>query len=329
MTYVAFRQEKEYRLPFYLAMEEYVAREFPAQDYFFMWQVEPTVIFGRNQLVENEVDIDYCRANNIQFYRRKSGGGCVYADKSNIMLSYITPSTNVNFTFNRYMLMVEHALQKLGVDARTTGRNDILVGGKKISGNAFYHLPQRSIVHGTLLYDTNLEHMVRATTPSNAKLKSKGVQSVRQHVTTLNSYITISIDELKQSLRNTLCSSERLLTPGDLAAIEEIESNYYAPSFIYGNRGRARDGEGLIVKNMRIEGVGEFNVNIKPAGNAVADINIAGDFFVVGDIDSMLLSRLKGVELNAAAIEAALKGVDTETVIMNLKKEQLINLLLN
>ena len=80
---------------------------------------------------------------------------------------------------------------------------------------------------------------------------------------------------------------------------------------------------------MRIEGVGEFNVNIKPAGNAVADINIAGDFFVVGDIDSMLLSRLKGVELNAAAIEAALNGVDTETVIMNLKKEQLINLLLN
>ena len=149
MIYITFQKSKEYNLPFYLAMEEYVARELPAQDYFFMWQVEPTVIFGRNQLVDNEVDTDYCRANNIQFYRRKSGGGCVYADKSNIMLSYITPSTNVNFTFNRYMLMVEHALQKLGVDARTTGRNDILVDGKKVSGNAFYHLPQRSIVHGT------------------------------------------------------------------------------------------------------------------------------------------------------------------------------------
>ena len=72
--------------------------------------------------------------------------------------------------------MVEHALQKLGVDARTTGRNDILVDGKKVSGNAFYHLPGRSIVHGTMLYDTNLEHMARATTPSDCKLKSKGVK---------------------------------------------------------------------------------------------------------------------------------------------------------
>ena len=110
MTYVALPGDKQYRLPFYLAMEEYVAREFPAQDYFFMWQVDPTVIFGRNQLVESEVDCEYCNSNGIQMYRRKSGGGCVYADMSNIMLSYITPSSNVNFTFNRYMLMVEHAL---------------------------------------------------------------------------------------------------------------------------------------------------------------------------------------------------------------------------
>ena len=327
MTYVAFQHEKEYRLPFYLAMEEYIARELPAQDYFFMWQVEPTVIFGRNQLVENEVDMDYCRANNIQFYRRKSGGGCVYADKSNIMLSYITPSTNVNFTFNRYMLMIEHALQKLGVEARTTGRNDILVGGKKVSGNAFYHLPQRSIVHGTLLYDTNLEHMVRATTPSDAKLKSKGVQSVRQHVTTLNNYISVSIEELKYSLRTTLCDGEIMLTAKDIEAIEAIESCYYNPSFIYGNRNRAFTGDGLVVKNRRIEGVGEFNVNMKLDGGTISDINIAGDFFVVGDLDSMLLSRIKGVACDAAALDSALGGCDCCAVIMNLKKEQLINLL--
>lgn len=327
MTYVTFHHEKEYRLPFYLAMEEYIARELPAQDYFFMWQVEPTVIFGRNQLVENEVDMDYCRANNIQFYRRKSGGGCVYADKSNIMLSYITPSTNVNFTFNRYMLMIEHALQKLGVEARTTGRNDILVGGKKVSGNAFYHLPQRSIVHGTLLYDTNLEHMVRATTPSDAKLKSKGVQSVRQHVTTLNNYISVSIEELKYSLRTTLCDGEIMLTAKDIEAIEAIESCYYNPSFIYGNRNKTFAGDGLVVKNMRIEGVGEFNVNMKLYGDTISDINIAGDFFVVGDLDSMLLSRLKGVACDAAALDSALDGCDCSAVIMNLKKEQLINLL--
>ena len=322
MVYVKLPVETEYRLPFYLAMEEYVAREFPAQDYFFMWQVEPTVIFGRNQLVDSEVDRVYCNDNGIQVYRRKSGGGCVYADKSNIMLSYITPSSNVNFTFNRYMLMVEHALQKLGVDARTTGRNDILVDGKKVSGNAFYHLPERSIVHGTMLYDTNLEHMARATTPSDCKLKSKGVESVRQHVTTLNRYISLSIEELKQFFRTELCDDERVLSAADIAAIEEIEREYYTPEFIYGNNPAYS-----IVKTRRIEGVGEFRASIDAKDGKVRKIDLAGDFFITGEIDSMLLSRLKGVELEPGALASALDGVDCGAVIMNLKKEQLINLL--
>ena len=120
MTFVQLPDERVYRLPFYLAMEEYIAQSFPPQDYFFMWQVPPTVIFGRNQLIDNEVNVGFCKSKGIEFYRRKSGGGCVYADEGNIMLSYITPDTNVNFTFNRYMTMVEHALQKLGVDARAT-----------------------------------------------------------------------------------------------------------------------------------------------------------------------------------------------------------------
>lgn len=324
MTYVALPNDKDYRLPFYLAMEEYVAREFPAQDYFFLWQVEPTVIFGRNQLVDSEVDRVYCNDNGIQVYRRKSGGGCVYADKSNIMLSYITPSSNVNFTFNRYMLMVEHALQKLGVDARTTGRNDILVDGKKVSGNAFYHLPGRSIVHGTMLYDTNLEHMARATTPSDCKLKSKGVESVRQHVTTLNRYISLSIEELKQFFRTELCDDERVLSAADIAAIEEIEREYYTPEFIYGNNPAYS-----VVKSKRIEGVGEFRVSIDAKGGVARKMNLTGDFFVIGDIDTMLLAKLKGVRLEREALEKALCGVDCGAVIMNLTEEQLINLLID
>ena len=322
MTHIILPEEKEYRLPFYLAMEEYVAREFPAQDYFFMWQVKPTVIFGRNQLVESEVDTDYCRNNGIEMYRRKSGGGCVYADMSNIMLSYITPSSNVNFTFNRYMLMIEHALQKLGVDARTSGRNDILIDGRKVSGNAFYHLPSRSIVHGTMLYDTNLEHMARATTPSDSKLKSKGVDSVRQHVTTLNKYISLSIEELKEHFGHELCNSSRLLTANDILAIERIEQEYYTPEFIYGNNPAYS-----IVKEKRIEGVGEFHASIDVKDSKIRKINLAGDFFIIGDIDSMLLSRLKGAALEKEAIAAALDGIDCGTAIMNLKKEQLINLL--
>ena len=323
MIYVKLPNAKSRRLPFYLAMEEYVARELPAQDYFFIWQVEPTVIFGRNQLVDSEVDVAFCRANNIQFYRRKSGGGCVFADRSNLMLSYITPTTNVNFTFNRYMLMVEDALQRLGVDARTSGRNDILIGGKKVSGNAFYHLPGRSIVHGTMLYDTNLDYMLNATTPSASKLRSKGVESVRQHITTLCNHIGLTIDELKGHLRSVLCDSCVVLTKADIAAIEQLEQEYYDDSFIYGNNPAAS-----LSKVERIEGVGEFHVSVDVKENRIRKVSLAGDFFIVAELDSMLLDRLKGVEYTRAAIEEVLAGVDTSAVVMNLKREQLVNLLI-
>ena len=323
MVYVEFPDEKNRRLPFYLAMEEYIAREFPAQDYFFIWQVEPTVIFGRNQLVDSEVDVAFCRANNIQFYRRKSGGGCVFADRSNLMLSYITPTTNVNFTFNRYMLMVEDALQRLGIDARTSGRNDILIGGKKVSGNAFYHLPGRSIVHGTMLYDTNIDYILNATTPSATKLRSKGVESVRQHITTLKNYISLTVDELKEHLRNTLCEGGIVLTQADITAIEHLEQEYYDDAFIYGNNPAA-----TFTKVQRIEGVGEFRVSLDVKENRIRKVALVGDFFIIGDIDSLLLTKLKGIEYSRTAIAEAVAGVDTENIIMNLKKEELINLLI-
>ena len=323
MIYVKLPNAKNRRLPFYLAMEEYVARELPAQDYFFIWQVEPTVIFGRNQLVDSEVDVNFCRNHGIQFYRRKSGGGCVFADRSNLMLSYITPTTNVNFTFNRYMLMVEDALQRLGVDARTSGRNDILIDGKKVSGNAFYHLPGRSIVHGTMLYDTNLDYMLNATTPSETKLRSKGVESVRQHITTLCNHIDLNIEELKEHLCTVLCDSEIVLSDADVAAIGLLEQEYYDDAFIYGNNPAAS-----LTKVQRIEGVGEFHVSLDVKENRIRKVLLAGDFFIIGDLDSMLFSKLKGVEYSRTAIKKALTGVEPREIIMNLEKEELINLLI-
>ena len=323
MVYVVLPNDIKRTLSFYLAMEEYVARVLPAGDYFFMWQVEPTVIFGRNQLIEAEVDTDYCRANGIAMYRRKSGGGCVYADQSNIMFSYITPDSNVNFTFNRYMLMVEHVLQKLGLDARTTGRNDILIDGKKVSGNAFYHLPNRSIVHGTMLYDTDIEKMVRSTTPSDEKLKSKGVESVRQHVTMLNRYLTISIDEFKQFVRQNLCESEIVLDDAALEQIGQIEQEYLADEFIYGNNPAY-----TLVRRTRIEGVGEFELRLEVKGGVVRKVNMLGDFFLVGELDGSLLSHLKGVAFEQSALEAAVADVDPSTIIMNMTKEQLKKLII-
>ena len=303
-------------------MEEYVARHLAADDYFFMWQVEPTVIFGRNQLIDTEVDVEYCRANSIQTYRRKSGGGCVYADRDNLMLSYVTPASNVNLTFNRYMLMVEHLLQKLGIDAKTTGRNDILVEGKKVSGNAFYHLPGRSIVHGTMLYDTDLEKMVRSTTPSDAKLKSKGVESVRQHVTTLNKYLDITIDEFKNFVRANLCDGEVVLDDCAVEAIKEIEQGYLTDEFIYG-----RNPAYTSVVKKRIEGVGEFEARMELRDGVLRKINLAGDFFLVGDLDGSLLAPLSGVSFTPEAVAERLADIEVGNIIMNLSKKQFINFL--
>ena len=303
-------------------MEEYVARHLAADDYFFMWQVEPTVIFGRNQLIDTEVDVEYCRANSIQTYRRKSGGGCVYADRDNLMLSYVTPASNVNLTFNRYMLMVEHLLQKLGIDAKTTGRNDILVEGKKVSGNAFYHLPGRSIVHGTMLYDTDLEKMVRSTTPSDAKLKSKGVESVRQHVTTLNKYLGITIDEFKNFVRANLCDGEVVLDDCAVEAIKEIEQGYLTDEFIYG-----RNPAYTSVVKKRIEGVGEFEARMELRDGVLRKINLAGDFFLVGDLDGSLLAPLSGVSFTPEAVAERLADIEVGNIIMNLSKQQFINFL--
>lgn len=322
MVYVNLPNESRRQLSFYLAAEEYVARELPPNDYFFMWQVEPTVIFGRNQLLESEVDVDYCRRNGISMFRRKSGGGCVYADLSNIMFSYITPDSNVNFTFNRYMLMVEHVLRKLGLDARTTGRNDILIDGKKVSGNAFYHLHNRSIVHGTMLYDTDVEKMVRATTPSDIKLKSKGVESVRQHVTTLNRYLDISIDEFLQFVRVNMCDSEILLAGDALERIEQIEKEYHTPEFIYGHNPAYS-----VCRSVRIEGVGELQLKLNIKNGVVRKATLSGDYFHVDDRVDAMLEQLQNVVYEESALVNAVKDVDPSSVIMNLTKEKLEKLI--
>lgn len=324
MKYVALPTEEFQKLPFYLAMEEYVARHLVANDYFFMWQVKPTVIFGRNQLIDTEVDVEYCKLNDIEMYRRKSGGGCVYADLNNIMFSYITPISNVNFTFDRYMLMIEHLLRRLGINAKTTGRNDILIDGKKVSGNAFYRLPDRSIVHGTMLYDTDVEKMARSTTPSEAKLKSKGVESVRQHVTTLNKYLSMGINEFMQFARTEMCDGEVVLNGKDVEAIHEIEEQYYNPEFIFGNN----PAYTTKVKR-RIEGVGEFEAKMELRDGIVKKINLAGDFFIIGDIDNALLVPLIGVELTREALEKRLADTDVESIILKLSKQQFINFLLD
>lgn len=321
MIYVALPTNQNRRLTFYLAMEEYVARNFAAADYFFMWQVEPTVIFGRNQLIENEVNMEYCRLHHINTFRRKSGGGCVYADMDNIMFSYITENDNVTFTFTRYINMVVAVLRKLGIDAVASGRNDIMVDGRKVSGNAFYHLPKRSIVHGTMLYDTNMQNMVGSITPTDEKLVSKGIKSVRQHITLLKDYTSLSLAEFKDFVHKNLCDDTIRLAQSDIKGIEEIEAEYLSDDFIYGNNPCYN-----IIRRQRIEGVGDMEVRMEIKNGTIKEINVMGDYFLVGDIGSQIIKPLRGICLSPEAVNAALPD-NLGDVILNLKKDDFVNLL--
>ena len=301
-------------------MEEYVARSIDEPDCFFMWQVEPSVIFGRNQLIENEVNVDFCRRRGIQMYRRKSGGGCVYADKSNVMMSYVTKDDSVSLTFHRYINMVILVLRQLGVEASSSGRNDVLIDGRKVSGNAFYHLPGRSIVHGTMLYDTCMENMLGAITPSSAKLTSKGVQSVRQHIALLKDYVSIGLDEFKAFVRQNLCVGEILLTEADVHAIEQVEQEYLTDEFIYG-----RNPKYSLVKRARIEGVGELEARLELKNGVIQGANLMGDYFLLGELDA-LLSQMRGVKLEPGALARALPE-RLDDVVRNLTRDDFIHLL--
>ena len=225
-----------HRLVFWLALEEWAEENAPGS--FFVWNVRPTVIFGRNQDMEAEVNIPYCLEHGIEMYRRKSGGGCVYADQGNLMISYITQEPDVNKAFDGYLSRLAQALREMGLDAVRTEHNDVLVNGRKVSGNACYATCTGCIVHGTLLYDTDFAEMERAITPSKQKLESKGIKSVRQRVANLKDCgLLFGFEELKTRLIHYFCKDMQFLNTEQLAQVLEIEKTYLDENFIkYGRR---------------------------------------------------------------------------------------------
>ena len=234
MKYIGLPDKEIRPLSFYLAMEDYLAQHMAGDDeeYLFMWQVEPSVIYGRNQVVENEVNLDYCCEHAIKVYQRKSGGGCVYADQDNLMLSFVTREENVGFAFNRFVTMVLLVLRKMGIEATGTTHNDIMIGDRKLCGTACRKTAKGCIVHSTMLYDTNMEHMLNAITPGPEKLAKKGIQSVRQRITLLKDHVSLSIEEVKSLIRQTLCDGELVLTTAQVDEIEQMAQEYLTNDFI-------------------------------------------------------------------------------------------------
>ena len=229
MKNIVLPDKKERSLAFYLAMEEFVAGRIE-DEAFFVWRVAPTVIIGRNQDLEAEVNMEYCRKNGVHVVRRKSGGGCVYSDMGNIMVSYVSGRGVVSAVFDRYLSAMTACLCSLGLKAEKSGRNDILVEGRKVSGNAFHQLPDRSIVHGTLLYDTDFEALEEAIKPPVEKLERHGVASVRQRVGNLKGFMSngsiTCVEDLERYVTDYFCDGEIVLTVDDVAEIEIMEKTY-------------------------------------------------------------------------------------------------------
>ena len=312
-----------HQLPFYFAVEEYVARHYTDDDYFMGWRVNPTVMLGRNQLIDNEVNTDYCKEHKIDIFRRKSGGGCIYADKGCIQFSYISRAVNANEAFAAYMQRMADLLKGLKIDAQLSGRNDILINGTKVSGCAFYQLSNRSVLHNSLLFDTQLDHLSNALTPAKEKLQSKGVASVRQRVTNVATYTQLDILAFMDYVRQEMCGTEVLeLTEEDMKEVAEIEKELSSDDFVYG-----KNPKYSLVRRHRFEGVGTLEAHIELKNNIIGSINMVGDYFLLGDIDHDFLNLLKGCEFTREAVEEILQSIDLSTIIRGLKLRQFLRLL--
>lgn len=311
------------RAAFYLAAEEYVARKLPEDDYLFSWQLSPTVVIGRNQVAHMEVDLDFCRNEGIDVVRRKSGGGAIFADKGNLMWSLVTGKSAVEPLFAEYAESVARALRATGAPATVSGRNDIVLdGGGKICGNAFYHLPGRNIVHGTMLYDTQPRLMQSALRPDTPKLKAKGVKSVRSRIALLKDYIPCGTDALRNQLRALLTDRSTKLGKRDVDEIEEMEKSYYERAWLYG---QACGGE--TVRTARFEGCGELSVRFSLRGSLIADVALSGDFFELQDAASAFRHAFVGAALTAQSLHGAIAAHHPEKSIRNLTEAQLLSLL--
>lgn len=170
-----------------LALEEYVLRHAPAgEDCLLFYVNAPAVIIGRNQNTVEEIDPAVVAERGVTVVRRLSGGGAVYHDGGNLNFSFHTP--HAADRFNRYEAFlgpVLEALRALGIPAELGGRNDVTVGGRKVSGNAQFTTTRRMFSHGTLLVDADLDAVSAVLRPRPGKVESKGVKSVRARVANL------------------------------------------------------------------------------------------------------------------------------------------------
>ena len=311
-------------ITFDFAIEEFAARHFTDDNYCFIWQTRPTVIIGRNQLLVNEVNVDYCQSHDVFIARRKSGGGAMYSDKGNVMFSFISSEPDVQKMFHWAMGQMADVLRELGVDASLSGRNDIIVDGHKVAGAAFYRVAGRGVMHNTLLFKSDVSALQNALTPSKEKLQSKGVKSVSQRVANVADYLPgMTVEEFKQHARRVLCGDNcREITMDDMEEIRKTQELMGRKEWIYGRMPQHTE-----VRKLRLPDVGTIEAYMEIKDGRILDLNLAGDFFIIGDLDSDIIAPLRHQAFTREGVAGALGGKDLSQVVRGLTLEGLLQVL--
>jgi lipoate-protein ligase A len=299
---------------FNLASEEYLLKQTDGY-YFYLWINDPAVIVGVNQNAIEEVNLGYTENNDIKVVRRLTGGGTVYHDKGNLCYTVIAPFDQTVDTYREFTKPVIKYLNSLGVKAEFSGRNDIVVDGKKISGNAQTVYNGRVMHHGTLLFDTDTSVLSSALNPSKLKMESKGIKSVRSRVTNIKDCLknSLTVTDFLDGLKRVFLKNavEYEFNQQDLNAINRLVKEKY--STYEWNIGRSPKGSMLFEQRFDF-GILTLSFDVKQG--AIENANIHGDFFSKKDVNELAL-KLNGVKFEKASLLKALSEISTYIVGAN------------
>lgn len=311
------------------AIEEHLMNKLD-DDCFMLWQNSPCVLLGRNQNAYLEVNMDYARAHNIKIVRRITGGGTVFNDNGNFNFTFISSSNNHSFAdFTRFTQPIINALRKQGVPAEFHGRNDLVIDGKKFSGNAQCKVKDKILHHGTLLFGSDIEALGEALNVNYLKLQSKSIASAKNRVTNIKDHLSkpMTLEEFRimllEEVRNSVEGAEYYeLTEDDLLESELIATKRYRQdSWNYQEK---LDFEFL--RECRFTG-GLVQVNMNIAKGIIKDIRINGDFFNEKDI-SEVEGALVGLSYDYQTIFNALNIVDIDKYFKNISREDLMSVII-
>ena len=289
-----------------LAFEEYVLDHCREGDFLILWQNENTVVVGQNQNPAEEIDPVWVEKHGTRVIRRVTGGGAVYHDMGNLNYSFITDSgEGETLSLMAFAASVAEALCKLGLPAEVSGRNDILVAGKKVSGTAQCLRKGRLLHHGTLLFDSDPEKIAGALRADPEKFISKSTKSVRSRVGNIREHLPVDMDmpAFRAFLRQHYTGDAPMESLGEeaLAAVRRLKEEKYdtwewtwgrAPK--YGMTNRCRFAGGSLA------------VSLKAEEGRIAEITFRGDFLSRKDTEEVA-EALRGLPCRREDVSAVLK----------------------